>query len=115
MSRLERVHAALYAALICVLVASGALFCSQFLTSTRFWERFTLAYVGVLVVYTWYLFTLLFIHDVKPRSYPTYTNEKIAVLVPCFNESAAIAKVVADIHAHLVQEVDKVVAREIGD
>ena len=86
MSRLERVHAALYAALICVLVASGALFCSQFLTSTRFWERFTLAYVGVLVVYTWYLFALLLAHDVRPRRYPAYGGEKIAVLIPCYNE-----------------------------
>src|SRR3954462_3088859 len=90
MSRLERVHAALYAALICVLVASGALFCSQFLTSTRFWERFTLAYVGVLVVYTWYLFALLLAHDVRPRRYEAYGGEKIAVLIPCYNEDGEL-------------------------
>ena len=65
MSRMERVHAALYVALICVLVASGALFLSQFLDEQRFWERFTLAYLGVLVVYTWYLFALLLVHDVS--------------------------------------------------
>ncbi len=92
MSRLERVHAALYAALICVLVASGALFCSQFLTSTRFWERFTLAYVGVLVVYTWYLFALLLAHDVRPRRYEAYGGEKIAVLIPCYNEDAELVE-----------------------
>jgi hyaluronan synthase len=92
MSRLERVHAALYAALICVLVASGALFCSQFLTSTRFWERFTLAYVAVLVVYTWYLFALLLAHDVRPRRYESYGGEKIAVLIPCYNEDAELVE-----------------------
>jgi hyaluronan synthase len=92
MTRLERVHAALYAALICVLVASGALFCSQFLTSTRFWERFTLAYVAVLVVYTWYLFALLLAHDVRPRRYESYGGEKIAVLIPCYNEDAELVE-----------------------
>jgi hyaluronan synthase len=92
MTRPERVHAALYAALICVLVASGALFCSQFLTSTRFWERFTLAYVGVLVIYTWYLFALLLAHDVRPRRYEAYGGEKIAVLIPCYNEDAELVE-----------------------
>jgi hyaluronan synthase len=86
LTRLERVHAALYAALICVLVASGALFLSQYLTTELFWERFTLAYLGVLVAYTWYLFALLLVHDVKPRRYPRYGGEKIAVLIPCYNE-----------------------------
>jgi hyaluronan synthase len=86
MSRMERVHAALYVALICVLVASGALFLSQFLASERFWEHFTLVYLGALVVYTWYLFALLLVHDVKPRRYESYDGGKIAVLIPCYNE-----------------------------
>jgi cellulose synthase/poly-beta-1,6-N-acetylglucosamine synthase-like glycosyltransferase len=91
-SKLERVHAALYAALICVFVASGALFGSQFLTSTIFWERFTLAYLGVLVLYTWYVFTLLLVHDVRPRRYPAYGGEKIAVLIPCYNEDPELVE-----------------------
>src|SRR3954471_12210948 len=92
MTRLERVHATLYAALICVFVASGALFSSQFLTSTVFWEHFTLAYLGVLVIYTWYLFALLLVHDVRPRKYPTYGGEKIAVLIPCYNEDPQLVE-----------------------
>ncbi len=92
MTKLERVHAALYAALICVFVASGALFASQFLTSAIFWERFTLAYLGVLVVYTWYLFGLLLVHDVRPRRYPIYAGEKIAVLIPCYNEDPQLVE-----------------------
>ena len=83
---LERVHATLYGALICVFAASGALFFSQFVTSTVFWERFTLAYLGALIVYTWYVFALLLVHDFRPRRYPTYGGEKIAVLIPCYNE-----------------------------
>jgi len=89
---MERVHAALYAALICVLVASGALFLSQFLTSEVFWQRFTIAYLGALVVYTWYLFALLLVHDVRPRRYPSYGGEKIAVLIPCYNEEPALVE-----------------------
>ena len=69
MTRQERVHAIPYAALICVLVASGARF-SQFVTSEVFWERLTIAYLGALVVYTWYLFALLLVHDVKPAPLP---------------------------------------------
>jgi hyaluronan synthase len=86
MSRMERVHAALYVALICVLAASGALFLSQFLASETFWEHFTIAYLGALVVYTWYLFALLLVHDVKPRRYRPYDGGKIAVIIPCYNE-----------------------------
>ena len=92
MTRSERVHAALYAALICVFVASGALFGSQFLTSASFWQHFTLAYLGVLVVYTWYLFSLLLVHDVRPRRYPAYGGEKIAVLIPCYNEDPKLVE-----------------------
>src|SRR5439155_11754424 len=91
-TRMERVHAALYAALICVLAASGALFLSQFLTSQVFWERFTIAYLGALVVYTWYLFALLLVHDVRPRRYPKYGGGKIAVVIPCYNEDAQLVE-----------------------
>jgi len=87
-TRLERVHAALYGALICVVAASGALFVSQFVTSELFWERFTFGYLAVLVVYTWYLFALLLVHDVRPRRYPRYGGEKLAVLIPCHNEDS---------------------------
>ena len=92
MSRMERVHAALYVALICVLVASGALFLSQFLASEKFWEHFTLVYLAALVVYTWYLFALLLVHDVKPRRYEAYAGGKIAVLIPCYNEEADLVE-----------------------
>jgi len=89
---MERVHAALYAALISVFVGSGALFLSQFLTSAVFWERFTLAYLGMLIVYTWYLFALLLVHDVRPRQYPKYAGGKIAVLIPCYNEDPQLVE-----------------------
>jgi hyaluronan synthase len=87
MSRRERAQASIYAALFVALVGSAALFLSQYAGSTRFWERFAYGYLFLLVGYTWYLFLLLLVHDVRPRTYPLYEDEKIAVIVPCFNES----------------------------
>jgi hyaluronan synthase len=87
MTTRERVHAAIYAALFAVLAGSALLFVSQ-----RFWTDFVLGYLVLLVVYTWYLFTLLLVHDVRPRGYPAYDEEKIAVVIPCFNESAELVE-----------------------
>src|SRR5262245_12014914 len=83
---MQRVQAAIYAALFVVLISSAALFASQVVADPRFWQQFTFAYLLLLVAYTWYLFALLLVHDVRPRRYPRYGGEKIAVLIPCFNE-----------------------------
>ena len=83
---------AIYAALYVVLLGSGLLFLSQYGASVRFWVGFTTAYLLLLVVYTIYLFVLLFVHDVRPRSYPRYAGQKIAVLIPCFNEDPALVE-----------------------
>jgi hyaluronan synthase len=92
MSRNERVHAALYFALIGVLGASVLLFGSSYLTDSTLWEDFTFAYLTVLVVYTIYLFALLFVHDVRPRRYAAYAGGKIAVLIPCYNEDPELVE-----------------------
>jgi hyaluronan synthase len=83
---------AIYVALYVVLLGSGLLFLSQYGTSVRFWVGFTTAYLLLLVAYTLYLFVLLFVHDVRPRSYPRYGGQKIAVLIPCFNEDPALVE-----------------------
>ncbi len=88
----DRVQAALYAALFAVLCVSGGLFVSQFTMSPTFWVHFTYVYLLLPLVYTWYLFALLFVHDVRPRAYPAYANEKIAVVIPCFNESPELVE-----------------------
>jgi hyaluronan synthase len=82
----QRAQTAIYAALFAVLAGSGLLFLSQYGTSVRFWVEFTTAYALLLVGYTLYLFVLLFLHDLKPRTYPRYDGQKIAVVIPCFNE-----------------------------
>jgi hyaluronan synthase len=82
----QRAQTAIYAALFMVLAGSGLLFLSQYGMSVRFWLDFTMAYLLLLVAYTIYLFALLFLHDLSPRTYPRYGGEKIAVVIPCFNE-----------------------------
>lgn len=83
----ERAQAAIYAGLFVLLALSGGLFLSQFGGSASFWRHFTVGYLFLLLLYTCYLFVLLFVNDLRPSSYPIYEGEKIAVIVPCFNES----------------------------
>jgi hyaluronan synthase len=90
LNRLDRIQSRIYGALFVVLTASGALFLSQYALEARVWEQFTVAYLFLLVLYTVYLFALLFLHDLRPRRYPLYDGEKIAVVIPCFNESPAM-------------------------
>jgi hyaluronan synthase len=82
----QRAQTTIYAALFVILAGSGLLFLSQYGTSVRFWVEFTMAYLLMLVAYTIYLFVLLFLHDLNPRTYPAYRGEKMAVIIPCFNE-----------------------------
>jgi cellulose synthase/poly-beta-1,6-N-acetylglucosamine synthase-like glycosyltransferase len=86
-SRREQAQLAIYAGLFVLLGVSATLFLSQYVGSASFWEHFTVGYLFVLLLYTCYLFALLFLHDMRPRSYPLYDGEKIAVVIPCFNES----------------------------
>jgi cellulose synthase/poly-beta-1,6-N-acetylglucosamine synthase-like glycosyltransferase len=87
LSRREQAQIAIYASLFVLVGISATLFLSQYAGSASFWEHFTFGYLFVLFLYTSYLFLLLFLNDVKPRSYPLYEGEKIAVVIPCFNES----------------------------
>jgi hyaluronan synthase len=82
----ERAQERIYVGLFVVAGVSAVLFVSQF-ASAAFWQRFTYAYLLLLIAYTCYLFALLFWNDVRPRRYPLYNGEKIAVVIPCFNES----------------------------
>ena len=88
----QRAQAAIYAALFVVLIGSAALYLSQYATNLRLWEQFTYAYLLLLVAYTWWLFALLLVHEACPRTYAAYEDEKIAVIIPCFNESADLVE-----------------------
>jgi hyaluronan synthase len=90
--RHEKAHAAIYAALFVVLGGSAMLFLSRYGGSPAAWEDFTFGYLLLLVVYTWYLFALLLVHDVRPARHAPYDGGKLAVLVPCFNESPELVE-----------------------
>ena len=89
---MQRAQTAIYGGLFLLLAGSGLLFLSQYGTSVRFWLGFTTVYLLMLVAYTIYLFVLLFLHDVHPRTYPLYGGQKIAVIVPCFNEDPELVE-----------------------
>jgi hypothetical protein len=86
--RSDRVQTAIYAGLFVLVFASGTLFVSQYAGSATFWEHFTVAYLFLLLLYTIYLFVLLFVNDVRPDRFPLYDGEKIAVLITRFGPSA---------------------------
>lgn len=65
---------------------------SAFGYATDLWDVYADVYVGMLLFYTWFIFVLLLWHDVRPRSYRRYRGEKIAVIVPCYNESPALLR-----------------------
>ncbi len=83
----------LYALLFVLPFISLAVFVSQLTTyGERVWDIYSKIYLTSLLFYTWFIFILLFLDDHKKTVYPTYNNEKIAVIVPCFNESLSLFK-----------------------
>ena len=77
---------ALYFGLIAITFGSMSLYLSRYFFDVGLWDDFVTGYTLVLVTYTCYLFALLFVHDLRPRRYPSYAGGKIAVLIPVFNE-----------------------------
>jgi hyaluronan synthase len=54
------------------------------------WRIYYTVYIVSAVGHTWYVFLLLAKEDLFPRRYAQYNHEKIAVIVPCFNEDPAL-------------------------
>src|SRR6185436_17071899 len=50
------------------------------------WEWYGKVYTVLLLIYTWYIFIMVFLDDWKNPQYSRYNNERISVLVPCYNE-----------------------------
>ena len=76
----------MYFGLVVVPFASASLFLAGYFFDVGLWDDFVVGYTFVLVIYTCYLFALLFVHDLRPRRYPSYAGGKIAVMIPVFNE-----------------------------
>lgn len=81
----SRLHLFFYWSLFGILLMS----CALFLVSFKFealWHIYHKIYFFILLIYTWYVIILLFIGELKKEKFPAYANEKIAVLIPCYNE-----------------------------
>jgi hypothetical protein len=84
----KAVHTALYFAMFGILGFSTLAFVGYYFFEWHLlWELYSRIYLGMLVVYTWFIFLLLFWYDVRETSQAQYKNELISVIVPCYNES----------------------------
>jgi hyaluronan synthase len=54
------------------------------------WHLYYTVYLVSAIGHTWYIFLLLAKEDLFPRQYAQYNGEKIAVIIPCFNEDPAL-------------------------
>jgi hyaluronan synthase len=83
---------ALYVGLFGLTFASGGLFLAYYARGEALWLDFAAGYLITFVAYTLWLFALLFRHDLRPHRYGRYGGQKIAVVVPCFNEEPALVE-----------------------
>lgn len=84
---------ALYAGLFLILFTSAAFLISFAMNvNDEGWAIYGKIYVSILLAYTWYLFILLFLEDRANPTYPAYDNERVAVLVPCYNEEPELLR-----------------------
>jgi hyaluronan synthase len=86
-----RAHHALYFSLFGILGASVVFL---LLSSFRpgWWEVYHRVYFGIMLAYTWYIAILLLIGEVKNEKFPAYSGQKIAVIIPSFNEEEPLFK-----------------------
>jgi hyaluronan synthase len=60
------------------------------------WRVYYTVYLVAAVGHTWYVFILLAKEDLFPRRYRRYQNEKIAVIMPCYNEDPKLLEQALD-------------------
>lgn len=84
-----KLHIFFYRLLFVLLAVSIGLFLISFFDN-RFDEIYHLIYFGILLAYTWYIASLLFWGEVKKDNFPAYNGEKIAVIIPCYNEEPGL-------------------------
>src|SRR5687768_8948324 len=60
------------------------------------WEWYGRIYMTLLLGYTWGLFIVLFIGDLRPNKFPKYSGQSITVAMPCYNEDAELLKRAVD-------------------
>lgn len=58
--------------------------------SSRVFAIYHGVYFAILLAYTWYVLILLFAGELKNEKYPRYNNQKLAVIMPVYNEEAEL-------------------------
>ncbi len=83
----------IYLCLFVLLGISIFVFLHSFITlNDNLWTIYARVYFVLAITYTWYIFGLLFLSDIRKTKYPSYDNETIAVVVPCYNERPELLK-----------------------
>lgn len=102
--RVARAHHIFYFSLFGILASSIVLFA---LSSVKpeWWDIYHRVYFTIILLYTWYVAILLFIGELKNEKFPRYDNEKIAVIIPTFNEDPELF--VKTIHSVISAEGNK--------
>jgi hyaluronan synthase len=78
--------------LLFVILACGLVLLALSFLNLQIWNFYHKLYFSVLLLYTWYVTVLLFVYELNPDSFKRYKNEKIAVLVPLYNEDYYLFK-----------------------
>ena len=80
-----RLHIFFYWLLFVILFVSVGLFIFSFFNETS-WNLYHGIYFFILLAYTWYIAILLLIGEIRKDKFPAYAGEKIAVIMPAYNE-----------------------------
>src|SRR5580704_4091028 len=83
----------IYASLFVFLFSSLAIFVTYLIGyGDVLWRDYYLVYISLALAQTWYVLALLCIGDFRPRTYTPYAGEKIAIIVPCYNEEPRLLR-----------------------
>jgi hyaluronan synthase len=83
----------IYAALQCLLIATTLLACAYAVGfMDELWTLYSRAYLFLMLGYTWFVLALVCVNDLRERTYPAYVGERIAVIIPCYNENPALLR-----------------------
>ena len=91
----NRIQEFFYVFLFLLLAISAYFFFNLLLANEKnVWTNFTKIYFVGLLFFTWYHFMLLFYYDLNKSKNTefSYNNEKITVIIPCFNEEKNLLK-----------------------
>lgn len=80
-----KLHLFYYWLLFVILFGSTGLFIYSFWSDVA-WDLYHGVYFFILLVYTWYIAALLLYGEIKKDKFPAYSGEKIAVIIPAYNE-----------------------------